>query len=179
MLKSVRQPRIDLYAIGRIQTHGVQTPMFGTWHTTEGYDAKGVRELEGVVNYWERQGRGYGAAVIIDKDGNSALCAPPTRITYTVENHNTGDVAIELIGFARFVPKVWWVRRKQLDKLARWMAYLNKEYNIPLRLSVTHGWQSHAAHSKVYGGSHWDPGKFFPARYVLRLATKYRADGWT
>jgi hypothetical protein len=148
------------------------------WHSTESHDAAGIRDLQGIVHFWRGQHLGYGAHIIIDKDGNSAFCADPTRTTWAVQSHNTGGVHIELVGFAKFQPKTWFLRRKQLHKLARWMAWLNLEYGIPLRFSVNHGWSRHADQSKVYGGTHWDPGRGFPTKYVLRLAASYRAEGW-
>ncbi len=178
MGKSVRRPRVDLDARGRIETHGTHDVDRGVWHSTECGDVPGVRELEGVVSYWEKQGRGYGAQVIIDKDGNSALCANPHEICWAVENHNTGTFSIELVGFARFTPRIWFARHAQLDKLARWMAWLNLEYGVPLRESPSYGWSTHALQSATYGGTHTDPGRGFPKRYVLRLARKYRKEGW-
>lgn len=179
-MKVVRRPRIDLDARGRIQTHGKMTPIRGDWHTTECGDATGITELEGVVGFWERQGLGYGAHVIIDKDGNSALCSDLDQVTWHTENRNTGMIGIELIGFARFVPKIWWARRTQLDKLARWIAWINKEYGIPIRFSTSSAWSGHIDQTIAYNlpSGHTDPGKWFPKGYVLRLARKYRKQGW-
>ena len=174
----VRRPIIQFDARGQVSTHGLQTPRFGVWHDTESHDAAGIRDLQGIVNFWKGQGLGLGAHLIIDKDGNSAFCVSPTFKTYAVQSHNTGGVHVELVGFAKFSPNMWFLRRKQLDKLAKWMAWLNLEYNIPLHWGVEHGWAGHRAHSKKYGGSHWDPGFGFPSRWVLRRARKYREEGW-
>lgn len=178
--KVLRRPRVDLDARGRIQTHGHMVPVRGDWHTTECGDAAGIRELEGVVAFWERQALGYGAHVIIDADGNSALCADPGEVTWHTESRNTGMVGIELIGFARFSPKVWWLRRAQLDKLAKWIAWLNLEYGIPIRFSTASGWSGHIDQTYAYDlpSGHTDPGRFFPKGYVLAKAAKYRAGGW-
>lgn len=176
--KKVRRPRVDLDARGMVATHGKHLPHRGIWHDTEGSDAKGIRDLEGVVHFWHEQGRGYGAHIIIDKDGNSALCANPDQITWHTGGRNTSSVGIELIGFAKFTPSLWLVRPAQLDKLARWMAWLNLEWDIPLRDGPNIGWSGHLDQSKITGGSHWDPGYFFPRAYVLRKAIGYRRDGW-
>lgn len=179
MGKSVRRPRVDVDARGRVAVHGGrQVPMFGVWHDTESHDAAGLRDLEAIVNYWVSQGDGLGAHIIIDKDGNSAYCAKPTQTTWAVAHHNTNGVHIELVGFAKFAPNAWFLRLKQLNKLARWMAWLNLEYGIPLHEGVNLGWAGHADHSKVYGGSHWDPGTGFPRKWVLRRAKQYREKGW-
>ena len=49
---------------------GKMTPIRGDWHTTECGDAAGIRELEGVVGFWERQG--------YDVDGHIA-CLPQRK----------------------------------------------------------------------------------------------------
>lgn len=175
---SVRRPKIDLDARGIVATHGPHQPLRGVWHDTEGHDAAGIRDLLGVAQFWHGQNLGYGAQVIIDKDGNSALCANPDEIVWCVENHNTGTVSIELIGFASFVPSVWLARPKQLDKLAKWMAWLRLEYGIPLDHNVNKGWSGHADQSKAFGGSHYDPGTGFPSKLVLARARHYYKAGW-
>lgn len=175
----MRQPRVDYDALGKVSIHGAhQHPTFGVWHSTESHEAAGIRDLQGIVGYWQHSTPGLGAHIIIDRDGHSAYCARPTQTTWAVQNHNTGGVHIELVGFAKFAPKTWFLRRKQLHKLARWMAWLNLEYNIPLRFSTAHGWSRHLDQSRAYGGSHWDPGFGFPRKFVLRLAQSYRAEGW-
>lgn len=174
-MKTVRRPRIDLDALGRVATHGFHVPRRGIWHSTESSDYAGIRDLEGIVAYWGRQGRGLGSHVIIDKAGNSALCVPPGKIAWHVGGRNTGSVGIELIGFARFTPTLWFVRRAQLDKLARWMAWLDFFYGIPLRFGVERGWSGHGGQPNQ---THWDPGPWFPKKYVLRLACRYRENGW-
>lgn len=175
-MKRVRRPLVQLDAQGRVQSHGAHTPLRGIWHTTESHDAPSIRDLEGIVSFWQRQKKGYGAHVIIDKSGNSALCVPPEKIAWHTGSRNTGSIGIELIGFARFVPKVWFVRRRQLHKLARWMAWLNLAYDIPLVFDVERGWSGHVDQPNQ---DHWDPGPGFPRKHVLRLAVKYRSEGWS
>jgi len=177
--KWVRRPRIQYEARGLVAVHSKSTPVRGVWHSTECGDLPGIAELQGVVNFWKNQELGYGAQLVIDKDGNSALCANPDEITWAVENHNTGTFSVELIGFARFNGKLWWLRKAQLDKLAKWMAWLNLEYGVPLSFDVNKGWSRHLDQSKAFHGSHTDPGTGFPYKYVLRKAKQYRVNGWT
>lgn len=170
----VRQPRVDLR--GDVDTHGVHSPVRIVIHTTECGDAPGVREMEGVLNFWRRQGQGLGAHVLIDKDGNSALAADFHKITWAVKGANTGSIHFELIGFARFLPPLWWLRLTQLNKLAKWIAYLNLAYGIPIEHSTAAGV---AGHREFPGNDHTDPGKWFPMKYVLRRAQQFRDPGWT
>lgn len=178
--KSVRRPRVDLDARGVIATHGIMHPERGDWHSTESGDAAGIRDLEGIVNFWSEQNLGYGSHIIIDKEGNSALCADLNQITWHTENRNTGMIGIELVGRAAFTGAAWWTRRAQLDKLARWIAYINKEWHVPICFDVNAGWSGHVDQTKAFHlpSGHTDPGKFFPKGYVLRLAKKYRREGW-
>ncbi len=172
----VRKPLVQLDARGRVQTHGTHVPIRGIWHDTESHDLAGTRDLEGIVAFWRQQAAGYGAHLIIDKDGNTAQCADFDKVTWHTGGRNTGSIGIELVGFARFVPSVWWTRRKQLDKLAKWIAYLNLEYEIPIRFHVDKGWSGHRDQPAQ---SHTDPGPWFPKNYVIRRAKQFRANGWT
>lgn len=173
----VRRPLVQLDAQGRVIAHGDHDPLRGIWHDTESGDYAGIRDLEGIVSFWvDKQKKGYGAHVIIDKSGNSALCVSPEQIAWHLGGRNTGSVGIELVGFARFTPKIWFARRRQLHKLARWMAWLNLAYKIPLVFDINHGWSGHGDQPKQ---THWDPGPGFPRKHVLRLAVKYRAEGWS
>lgn len=175
----VHRPSVQLDARGRIATHGKMTPVRGDWHDTECGDAQGIKELEGVVAFWQRQGLGYGAHLIIDKDGNSALCANFDEECWHTENRNGGMIGIELIGYARFTPKLWFLRLAQLNKLAKWIAYARAEHGIPIDFNVNKGWSGHVDQSKAFGGTHYDPGAGFPRRYVLRKARIYYQKGWS
>jgi hypothetical protein len=168
-----RRPAVALKAA--VAVHGPQQPVRGVIHDTESHDYAGIRDLQGIVDYWQRQALGYGAHIIIDKDGNSAYCARPDRITYAVARRNTDSVHIELVGFARFTKFLWFTRIKQLRECAKWMAWLNLEYDIPLRFGVNHGWSGHRHQPKQ---THTDPGAFFPMGWVIRQANKYRKEGW-
>lgn len=170
-----RRPAVAFDARGGVETHGHQKPLRGIVHDTESGDAPGITDLEGVVNYWREQDRGLGAHLIIDKDGHSALCANPNEITYAVAGYNTGSFHVELVGYASFTTRLWFLRLKQLRELAKWMAWLNVEYNVPLIADPDHGWSGHRDQPQQI---HTDPGKFFPKGFVLRLARKYRREGW-
>lgn len=173
--KVVRRPRVDVDLRGYVQSHGLDVPKRGVWHDTESSDAAGIRDIQGIADFWHRQDKGYGAHIIIDEEGNSGLCANMDQITWAVANRNTGTVSIELIGFARFVPSVWLARPAQLDKLAKWMAWINLEWDINLRFDVEKGWSGHRDQPNQ---THTDPGPWFPKSLVLTKARRYRAEGW-
>lgn len=177
-MAKVRRPSVAWDARHFVETHGRHTPVRGIVHSTECGDAPGVTEEKGVVGYWDRQNAGYGAQVMIDSDASTALCADMDRITWHTLGRNTGSIGVELVGFAKFSLKTWFVRIKQLRELAKWIAYLNLEYGIPMVFSTEVGWSRHADQSKKYGGDHTDPGKGFPLGFVLTLARRYRRRGW-
>lgn len=173
--KSVRRPRIDVDLRGIVATHGFQVPVRGVVHDTECGDLPGTAEERGVARFWQRQNEGLGAELMIDAEGLSALCANPNQICWAVAGRNTGSFHIELIGFASF-SRLHWIRRmKQLRKLARWMAWLNLEYGIPLRFDANVGWSGHRDQPNA---NHHDPGPNFPWKIVLPLARLYRKRGW-
>src|SRR4051812_39748025 len=124
--RAVRRPRIDVDLRGLVATHGHHKPVRGVVHDTECGDLPGTAEERGVARFWHRQREGLGAELMIDKDGLSGLCANPNQICWAVAHRNTGTFHIELIGWARFKRLNWLRRPKQLHKLARWMAWLNK-----------------------------------------------------
>lgn len=175
---TVRRPHVAYNAVGKIFTHGQMWPVRFIIHSTESHDAAGLKDLEGIVGFWRRQSLGYGAHLVIDSDGNTAICASPEQKTWHTYKRNTGSIGIELVGFARFSPHAWFLRIKQLRELARWLAYYSDLYAIPLRFSTDRGVAGHRHHSKEFGGTHWDPGFSFPFGFVIRLAKKYKAHGW-
>jgi hypothetical protein len=159
-------PSITVDCVGQIETHGQHEPRRIVLHDTESHDCKGIRDLTGIVAFWKRQALGYGAHVIVDAQGNSARCALPRSITWHVGGHNTGSLGIEQTGFARFLPKVWRRRPKQLQAVAVWLAFWSEQYGIPLIHSTDHGVCTHAD----FHGGHTDPGRGYPLAHVLALA---------
>ena len=82
----------------------------------------------------------------------------------------------------------WWKRRRQLNKLAHWIAYLHAAEGIPIRYSdgrrpgVTTHWQ--VSQTFLGGHGHWDCwprsyglGGYFPVAYVIRKAQQIYRGG--
>jgi hypothetical protein len=176
-VKRIREPRIDETKL--VASHGPQTPMFVTIHDTESHDTVGIADLEGVANYWLATGRGYGAQIGIDKDGNSARYVNDKKIAWSTAGANTGNLSIELIGYASFGKAIWLLRPKQLEKCARWLAWWSTTYSIPLKLDCEHGISTHAMQTKYHQiqGGHTDPGIGFPLLFVVYRARQLVAQG--
>lgn len=189
-LAPIHEPSIAYYAPAGAFTHGSMTPVRVVLHDTECHDAAGITEIEGVVNFWMQtsQPNRLGAHYIVDADGNIGKLADGTNLLYHVGGLNTGSIGIEQIGFASFTEKDWLARPKQLDKVARLLAWLHVDYQIPLEVparqgatQANRGVMTHAMVSRFEPDSmgHTDPGSGYPLASVLTAARGYvKAGGW-
>ena len=156
---------------GHCDEHGIHVPMRIVLHDTESHDHAGIMDVRGIFDFWDRQGAGYGAHLVIDKHGNTGCGAAGDIILWHVANHNTGSIGIEQIGFARFSLRSWLARPRQLRKVAQWLAWYSYYWEIPLVHSTVHGVCTHAD----FHGGHTDPGKGYPLKRVIKMAQKIRA----
>jgi hypothetical protein len=189
-LVPIHEPSIAYHAPAGAFSHGTMQPVRVILHDTECGDAAGISEIEGVVNFWMRtdQPDRLGAHYLVDEDGNIGKLGDGTDFLYHVGGLNTGSIGIEQIGFASFTEKDWLARSKQLDKVARLLAYLHHEYSIPLEVpakrgpnEVNAGVLTHAMVSVFEPASegHTDPGAGYPIAHVLAAAKGYvKAGGW-
>ena len=99
---------------------------------------------------------------------------------------NPVALSIEMIGYAAFSDKIWGSRRKQREKVAKYLAYWSAAHGIPLKRARVDkrtgavkrpGVTTHNALGAI-GGGHHDPGRFFPMHRTLVLARKYAREGW-
>ena len=176
-MASVHRPSAQVDRRGSMATHGRHRPRRIILHDTESAGRPGYGDITGIFDFWRRQGLGYGAHVVIDPDGYSGIGADADQIVWATQGANTGSLQIEIIGLASFKATDWLrpSRRKQLNKVAMWLAYWGKTYGIPLRLSTSAGV---ARHLDFPAGGHHDPGTGFPLGWVLRRARMYQAKGW-
>lgn len=150
-----------------VATHGPQSPHTIVIHDTESHDAAGIRDIEGIAHFWQMQGQGLGSHFIIDGDGNIGQGASGNNVCYAVAQHNTGYIHIELVGFAKFAPKTWILRRKQQAALKRLLAYLCCEYGIAARGGRGGIMRHMDFHDVPTGMYHSDPGKGFPFKRAV------------
>lgn len=160
-----------------VHSHGPQRPHYITLHDTESHDVAGIRDLIGIAVFWHGVDWGPGAHRGIDAEGHVALYIDDNKVGYHVQSHNTGNLGIEQIGFAKFAPSVWLARPKQLDAVAHQIAEWCVKYSIPVRLDTEHGISTHKMQSAKHGGSHWDPGTGYPLKLVLRKVNQIIAEG--
>jgi len=172
---SVHKPSVQYNGVKKGHTHGPSSPMTIVLHDTESHDQAGIGDVKGVLDYLAGTADELNAHLVIDKEGNTGQGAPFNKMCYHARGGNTNSIGIEQIGFARFGFVGWWARKQQLDKVARWLAYLSKTYNIPLVHSTTHGV---CMHKDLPAGGHSDPGAGYPIGRVLDMAIKYKRNGW-
>lgn len=177
--RPARQPRIQYDGRKLVKSHGGHSPTRIILHDTESHDWIGVKDLQGIAEFWHRQDQGLGAHVGVDEDGNSARYVNDEMVAWHTGGRNTDSLGLEMIGFARFTRAQWFARPSQLHKVARWLAYWSKKHGIPLVNDVEHGVSTHAQQSAAFHTStHTDPGPGFPLRMILWLARRYKRLGW-
>lgn len=157
-------------------------------HETVSHNRVGLADIIGPAAYLDKQG--YEIHGIVDQEAYSAWCYDVTAV-YDHAASGSGNVNSRGVGFELVseIPmlnpnivrlRTWLQRRKQLDKIAQWCAYVHSiEPSIPLEYSdaTTPGITSHWDVSNSYGiqGGHWDckprhKGGHFPILYVVQKA---------
>lgn len=161
-------PRVDYDGRRLVAGHGFHVPHRICLHDTESHDARGIRDLAGIATYWHGVPWGPGAHYGVDGEGYIARYLDDNEIGYHVQGRNTGSLGIEIVGFARWAPSIWLLRRAQREDVARLLAWLCERWEIPLRLHPEHGITTHAIQSRLYGGTHWDPGRYPVEQTIAR-----------
>ena len=188
----MKRPRVDVDLGPYFQGEEPQTAVKSliVCHETVSYNRVGLGDIKGVAAFMDsRQLEIHG---IIDIEGNSAWSVNDQRRIYDHAASGEGKVNTRGIGFEliseipfltrpRLRREAWQARkrRRQLDKLAHWCAWLHITEGIPLRYSDSSrpGITSHWDVSRRWlgGHGHWDcwpihKGGHFPMLYVVRKA---------
>lgn len=172
--ETVPAPEVAYDGRDLVASHGTHEPVRIVLHDTEGHDVAGTRDLAGVAAFWHGQGLGYGAHLGVDAEGLTGRYVDDREIAWHVARRNTGSLGIEQIGFAWFPLPTWLGRKDQLETVSQWLAHWSAKYGIPLRVDVEHGVSTHAMQSKTFGGTHTDPGRFYPLDRVIDRAVEIR-----
>lgn len=179
----VHKPPINLTTTGF--AIGPQIPVRIILHDTESHDYAGIRDIDGIIQYWRdnpfSDGTRLGAHFIVDAEGKIAQCGRAREELQHVGGLNGASIGIEQIGFARFTPPIWLARIRQLNSVVHLLAYLHQRHGIPLDVPthqgpglLMRGVMTHAMVSKFEPASqgHSDPGIGYPLGTVLYRARR-------
>lgn len=124
--------------------------------------------------------------------GSAHLCVDETICYRTLNNEdipwaahgaNENGFHIEQAGFARWSAVVWLSHLRTLQRAAYKTAFHCRVFAIPVvwldyrKLQLGYkGITTHAECTRAFGGTHTDPGPFWPRRYFMRLVRGYIAE---
>jgi N-acetyl-anhydromuramyl-L-alanine amidase AmpD len=145
-------------------------------HDTEGANIKGIRDLQGLANYFDNPEADASSHVGVDAEGQSSRMVADDRKAWHSAYYNAPSLGIEQIGFAS--QKAW--SDAQLRETARWIAWWSRKHGIPIRLGLVSrdgrilksGIVTHVSLGNL-GGNHRDPGVSYPLKAVLVYARHY------
>ena len=188
----MKRPHVDVDLSPFFEAEEMQTAVKSliVCHETVSYNRVGLSDITGVAAFMDsRQLEIHG---ILDIEGHSAWSINDQRRVYDHAASGQGKVNTRSIGFELVseIPflrtgllrrEAWQARkrRRQLNKLAHWCAWLHATEGIPLRYSDSSesGITSHWDVSRRWlgGHGHWDcwpihKGGHFPILYVIRKA---------
>lgn len=159
-------------------------------HETISPDYPGLVDITGPARYMDTVG--LEIHCVVDADGNSGWAGNAnwvydhcgSRGTKGNGHVNTRSVGIEQVSRIPTLPSrlrlpAWRKRRRQLDTVAHWCAWLHQTEHIPLEYSdgkepgITTHWQVSQTFGVPHG--HWDCwpahlGGHYPALYVIQKA---------
>lgn len=187
-MAAVARPHIDvdLRAYYRGEERGHAKKSLVVLHETVSPNRVGLGDITSVAAYMDSTGLEIHG--IVDLEGHSAWCHDPTAVYDHAAsgrgNVNTRSIGFELVSEIPLAPsavrfKRWRERRRQLDTVAHWIAWLHQTQRIPLRYSDASesGITTHWDVSRTYlgGHGHWDcwpkhKGGHFPVLYVVQKA---------
>jgi hypothetical protein len=181
---------VDLRPFFEGEERGTANKELIVCHETVSFNRVGLGDITGVAAFMDsRQLEIHG---IIDVEGHTAWSVNEQKAIYDHAasgsgNVNTRGIGFELVSEIPFLKtpalrrEAWRARqrRKQLDKLAWWCAWLHGTEGIPLRYSdsdqpgITTHWD--VSREWLGGHGHWDcwpihKGGHFPVLYVVRKA---------
>ena len=186
----MKRPRvdIDLRPYFKGESRGSAVKSLIVCHETVSYNRPGTLDITNVAAYMDSTGLEIHG--IIDSEAHSAWCYDQRAIYDHAAsgqgNVNTRAIGFELVSEIPFLKNsvlrfnAWKKRRRQLDKLAHWCAWLHATEGIPLRYSdssepgITSHWD--VSQRWLGGHGHWDcwpkhkPGGHFPMLYVVNKA---------
>src|SRR5678815_1021524 len=185
----IARPTVDVdlrKVIRHDRIHGRHQKDLIVLHETVSGDSVGTADITAPARFLNQEG--YGIHLIVDGEGKSGWLYDAEAIVWHAAsgqgNVNTRGIGIEQVSRIPLDPspvrfKHWNERRKQLNRVALWCAWLHATEGIPLRYSdssapgVTTHWD--VSQRWLGGHGHWDcwpkhKGGYYPVLYVVQKA---------
>lgn len=178
--------QVDLRPYFKGEEKGHATKTLIVLHETVSYNKLGVMDIVNPAKFLDEHGLEIHG--IVDAEANSGWCYDAKAVYDHAAsgkgNINTRSVGFELVSEIPLLPSpvrfpAWWRRKKQLNRVAWWCAWLHATEGIPLKYSdsTEPGITTHWDVSKAWlgGHGHWDcwpkhKGGHFPVLYVVQKA---------
>ena len=146
------------------------------WHDEESASAASA------ALYFKSPNSGGSAHLCVD-DNECFRCLANEDVPWGAPGANQEGFHIEQAGFAKWSAVIW---RKHINTLRR-CAYKTalhcKQFDIPVQFCKAadlkagkKGITTHREVSKAFGGTHSDPGPFYPTPLVMWLTKRYRKE---
>lgn len=149
-------------------------------HDTESPEQGSNADLRAICDWFSNPSSQVSCHVVVDNNGQSAICVDSIRKAWHVANYNSVAVGIEQIGYSTDTGPVWAGRLSLLHETARWIARWSIMYHVPIQPAevndgavIRPGVTMHRLLGAL-GGGHNDPGPGYPFESVLHLAVQYR-----
>lgn len=174
-MRAFQDVKIKRYVVNKSSRNGVK-PRLIVIHDTEGANIKGIADLRGLGDFFDRSAVQASSHVATDAEGQSARYVRDTDKAWHCAGYNSVSLGIEQIGFAS---QTKWPAA-QIDETARWVAHWSRHYKIPIRRGrvafgrvLRSGVVTHAQLGAI-GGGHHDPGKHYPFKHMLKRAKHFK-----
>lgn len=158
-------------------TRSLESIIWLVVHCTQGATARGAAS-------WFANPASRGSAHVVVDGLECYRTLPNGLIPWGAPGANLRGWHLELAGFAEWTRAEWLRRRPMLERGAYKLALHGKRFGIPIRFlkdeelagGRARGVISHRQCSRVFGGSHTDPGASFPWDVFLGRARDYRKE---
>ncbi len=142
-------------------------------HSTEGGTAASV------ARYFQSDSAGGSTHIVVD-DKECQRCLLNSAVPWGASGANTQGFHIEQCGYARWSLVIWKSHIATLRRAAYKTAFHCYAFDIPIVFRFAAdlkagrpGITTHKECSKAFGGTHWDPGPFWPRRLFMAMTRAY------
>ena len=143
------------------------------WHDEEAPSARGA------AAYFQTKQSGGSAHLCVD-DNECYRCLANEDIPWGAPGANEQGFHIEQAGYAKWSAVIWKKHLNTLRRCAYKTALHCKLFGIPTQFlkaadlsAGKHGITTHREVSKAFGGTHTDPGPFYPVPVVMWFVRRY------